>query len=321
MKKQLLIAAVAATMTSAAIADISITGSAKANYLNTDSKVIANNSNTFSSEINLGIKGTNGGSGVVVNLQSKNQADQADGTATSRGFDIQDSYVTSSIADVAVQMGSWRGAHNLLEDGDTTTANRFKATTTIAGVTVTYEDGSSTAAKGESIKLAGEVSGISVSHKMYNNGSGVDETDTSVSGSLGGVNVAYRTIDSDTNASDKDSLEVSYEMNGVTLTYAEFGSDSANTSNITSDGSLGDINAVDAQGFMVSTAMAGNTIKLRTVDTKVGAHTNGENTINSIIVTRPLASGATFEATYTDTDLTGTGEDKTTLDLELAVKF
>jgi len=314
MKKQLLIAAVAATMTSAAIADISITGSAKANYLNTDSKVIANNSNTFSSEINLGIKGTNGGSGVVVNLQSKNSADDDD-------FDVQDSYVTSSIADVAVQMGSWRGAHNLLEDGDATTANRFKATTTIAGVTVTYEDGSSTAAKGESIKLAGEVSGISVSHKMYNNGSGVDETDTSVSGSLGGVNVAYRTIDSDTNASDKDSLEVSYEMNGVTLTYAEFGSDSANTSNITSDGSLGDIDAVDAQGFMVSTAMAGNTIKLRTVDTKVGAHTNGENTINSIIVTRPLASGATFEATYTDTDLTGTGEDKTTLDLELAVKF
>jgi len=314
MKKQLLIAAVAATMTSAAIADISITGSAKANYLNTDSKVIANNSNTFSSEINLGIKGTNGGSGVVVNLQSKNSADDDD-------FDVQDSYVTSSIADVAVQMGSWRGAHNLLEDGDTTTANRFKATTTIAGVTVTYEDGSSTAAKGESIKLAGEVSGISVSHKMYNNGSGVDETDTSVSGSLGGVNVAYRTIDSDTNASDKDSLEVSYEMNGVTLTYAEFGSDSANTSDITSDGSLGDIDAVDAQGFMVSTAMAGNTIKLRTVDTKVGAHTNGENTINSIIVTRPLASGATFEATYTDTDLTGTGEDKTTLDLELAVKF
>ena len=314
MKKQLLIAAVAATMTSAAIADISITGSAKANYLNTDSKVIANNSNTFSSEINLGIKGTNGGSGVVVNLQSKNSADDDD-------FDVQDSYVTSSIADVAVQMGSWRGAHNLLEDGDATTANRFKATTTIAGVTVTYEDGSSTTTKGESIKLAGEVSGISVSHKMYNNGSGVDETDTSVSGSLGGVNVAYRTIDSDTNASDKDSLEVSYEMNGVTLTYAEFGSDSANTSNITSDGSLGDIDAVDAQGFMVSTAMAGNTIKLRTVDTKVGAHTNGENTINSIIVTRPLASGATFEATYTDTDLTGTGEDKTTLDLELAVKF
>ena len=314
MKKQLLIAAVAATMTSAAMADISITGSAKANYLNTDSKVIANNSNTFSSEINLGIKGTNGGSGVVVNLQSKNSADND-------GFDVQDSYVTSSIADVAVQMGSWRGAHNLLEDGDATTANRFKATTTIAGVTVTYEDGSSTTAKGESIKLAGEVSGISVSHKMYNNGSGVDETDTSVSGSLGGVNVAYRTIDSDTNASDKDSLEVSYEMNGVTLTYAEFGSDSANTSDITSDGSLGDIDAVDAQGFMVSTAMAGNTIKLRTVDTKVGAHTNGENTINSIIVTRPLASGATFEATYTDTDLTGTGEDKTTLDLELAVKF
>nr|MCH9711184.1 hypothetical protein [Pseudomonadota bacterium] len=114
MKKQLLIAAVAATMTSAAMADISITGSAKANYLNTDSTVANNDGNDFSTEINLGIKGTNGGSGVVINFESK---DSGDGAA----FDIEDSYVTSSVAGVGIQAGSWRGSHNLLEDGDDTT--------------------------------------------------------------------------------------------------------------------------------------------------------------------------------------------------------
>ena len=40
------------------------------------------------------------------------------------------------------------------------------------------------------------------------------------------------------------------------------------------------------------------------------------------MVTRPLASGATFEATYTDlTDAYSTTTDFTKLDLELAVKF
>jgi len=320
MKKQLLIAAVAATMTSVAMADISITGSAKANYLNTDSATEASDTNTFSSEINLGIKGTNGGSGVVVNLQSKNQADQADGTATSRGFDIQDSYITSSVADVNVQVGSWRGSHNLLEDGDTTTANKFKASSTIAGVTVTYEDGSATAAAGESLKLAGEVSGVALSHKMSNNGSGVDTTDTSVSGTIAGVSMAYRSIEVDGANNDKESFQISTEMNGITATYAAIDSEGTGTA-ITSDGYLGDISAYKADGFGISTAVAGNTVAIKSISKKVLSMTAVDTDVTQVVVTRPLASGATFEATYTDTDnVTGTADTKV-LDLELAVKF
>jgi len=313
MKKQLLIAAVAASMTSVAMADISIAGSAKMNYLNTDSTTIANNANTFSTEINLGITGKSGDTSVVVNLQTANQADND-------VFDIQDSYMSSSVAGVAVKAGNWRGGNNLLEDGDATGLGKFEATYAISGVTVTYTDQTG-AANGESIKFAGEVAGVAVSHKMFNDGAAVDTTDTSVSGSFGGVNVAYRSIDSDTNTSDKDSLEISTEVQGMTLTYAQFDTDAATTASVTSNGALGDIDGVEAAGFSIATTIAGNAVKFRTVDTKVGAHTNGDNTINTVIVTRALASGATFEATYTDTDLTGAGEDTKKLDLELSVSF
>jgi uncharacterized GH25 family protein len=43
MKKQLLIAAVAATMSTAAMAHVSITGYAKFEYLNTETSTVSNN--------------------------------------------------------------------------------------------------------------------------------------------------------------------------------------------------------------------------------------------------------------------------------------
>jgi len=308
MKKQLLIAAVAASMTSVAMADISISGSAKANYLNTDSTTAANDGNDFSTEINVSLTGKTGDTSVVVDLQNKNSL---------TGMTIKNSYVASNIGGVAVKMGNWRGGNNLLEDGDTTGIGKFEASYTMSGVTATYTDQTDA---NETIKFSGEIAGVAVSHKMYSLNA-IDTTDTSVSGSFGGVNVAYRSIDSDTNTSDKDSLEVSTEVQGMTLTYGSWDTDSATTDNVTSNGSMGDIDGVEGAGFSIATTVAGNSIKLRTVDTKLDAHTNGDNTTNTFIVTRALASGATFEATYTDTDLTGAGEDTKKLDLELAVSF
>ena len=69
MKKQLLIAAVAATMGTAAIADISITGSAKVNYTQTDNALsTSQDTDTFSNEMDLKVKGTNGDTAVVINF-------------------------------------------------------------------------------------------------------------------------------------------------------------------------------------------------------------------------------------------------------------
>jgi len=62
MKKQLLIAAVAATMGTAAMADISISGNGKYVYTNTDISTgeAATTANAGTTEINLAIDGKNG---------------------------------------------------------------------------------------------------------------------------------------------------------------------------------------------------------------------------------------------------------------------
>jgi hypothetical protein len=155
---------------------------------------------------------------------------------------------------------------------------------------------------------------------MYNNGAGVDTTDTSVSTTLQGVSIAYRAINTDGANNDIDSLEVSGDAAGVTFTYASIDSEGTGTS-ITSDGFLGDIAAYEADGFGIKTVVAGNTIQVKSISSKIASATAVDTDVTKFVVTRALASGATFEATYTDTDnVTGTADTKV-LDLELAVKF
>jgi len=310
MKKQLLIAAVAASMTSVAMADISISGSTKINYTNTDSATEVLDLNAFASEINLGLVGTSGDTTVNVNLQTKNSADNA-------GFDIQDAYVTTSVGDFTIKTGSIRGSHNLLEDGDATSANKFKVSTTVAGVGISYEHN---AGGQEKIGFSGEVSGVALAHKMYNDGAGVDTTDTSVSTTLQGVSIAYRTINTDGANNDIDSLEVSGDAAGVTFTYASIDSEGTGTT-ITSDGFLGDLDSMEADGFGIKTVVAGNTVQIKSISHRASAGAV-DTDVTKFVVTRALASGATFEATYSDTDAAaGATSDSKVLDLELAVSF
>jgi len=68
MKKQIVAAAVAATMSAVALADISITGAAKVNYTNVDVAGSTPDTNKFTQETDLKIKGKNGDTEVVINL-------------------------------------------------------------------------------------------------------------------------------------------------------------------------------------------------------------------------------------------------------------
>ena len=70
MKKQLLIAAVAATMTSAAMADISISGDAKFEYQNVEATGNTTNTNRTNTEVNLKLRGKSGDTSVVVDVAS-----------------------------------------------------------------------------------------------------------------------------------------------------------------------------------------------------------------------------------------------------------
>jgi len=313
MKKQLLIAAVAATMTTVSMADISITGGAKINYTNTDYELATkNDANAFNHDIDLKIVGQSGATKVVVVM--------ADETAeTDSAFDLEDRYVSSSVGDVNVKVGTWDNGNDFVS-ASARSAGKFSANTTVGGVKITYDAAN---ASDEAVTVSGSMSGVNASYKQETAGEEIKLSTT-----VQGISLAYHADNSDTANSDTSSIEVSGEVSGVTVSYAQANADSGAT--IEGDTWMGDFEGAsdaydltadqDVTAIKVSTAVAGNTVSFTRTDID---GVTGENTeINKFMVTRPLASGATFEATYTDlTDAYSTTTDFTKLDLELAVKF
>jgi hypothetical protein len=172
----------------------------------------------------------------------------------------------------------------------------------MGGVTATYE---ATAASHD-LTLAGSVAGVSLKHKMKQN----DDSETWVSGSMSGVNLAWNQEHTDATSKNDTAITVSTEFNGVTATYVKI---DAESTSVVSDGYVGKFAlttaGTTASAFGLSTSVAGNTVTFKKIDIN-----NVDST--KVIITRALASGATFEAVYTDND---TAAD--VLDLELAVKF
>ena len=319
MKKQLLIAAVAATMATVSIADVSITGGAKINFTNTDT-TNDDSVNQFNHDIDFTLAGKNGDTSVSVTVANETTGAT---TTTDTKFDVENAYVASKVMGANVKVGQWAGADSNMANG-TRSAGKFSADMTFSGVKVQFED-QSTGSK--SITLSGSVAGVAVSHEMFQN----DDTDTTVSGSFGGVNAKYRSIqdDSDSTNGDKRSFALSTEVNGITLSYNDV--DVKGTGQTSSDDWFGTFGGTctttselatcfnEASGFGVSTALAGNTVTLKSYDIKE-ISTATDDSYTKVVVNRPLAGGATFEMTYTDKD-DAAGTDVETLDLELAVKF
>ena len=308
MKKQLLIAAVAATMTSVAFADISITGGSKINWTSTETTG-ANNSAAFKHDVDFTLVGKSGDTTVSATVSNANSAATVASTMTAENV-----FMTTKVMGANLKAGQWSGSDSNLSNGSRS-AGKFSANYTVSGVKVTYEDST---AGSNSVALSGSVAGVAVSHKVLQN----DNTDTSVSGSFGGVTGKYRSVDVDTataNATDKTSLVLSTEVQGMTLTYAQVDVDGTGVTS--SDDFFGTHASLNqAEGFSAKTSMAGNTVTVKSYDVKP-ASTNADDSYTKFIVTRPLASGATFELTYTDKDAGDARVDTTTLDLELAVKF
>jgi len=328
MKKQLLIAAVAATMTSAAIADISITGGAKVNYTYTDYDLATTTDvNKFQHDIDLKVVGQSGATKVVV-VMANETADGAN-KGTAQGFDLEDRYVSSSIADVNVKVGSWDNGDDFVS-ASARADGKFSASTTISGVKVTYDasgtSGADTTAasnvSSETVTVAGSMGGVNASYKQETAGEEIKLSTT-----VAGVSLAYHADNSDDANSDRSSIEVSGEVSGVKLAYVQIDADS--DAKIEGDSWAGDFEGntgayalakdQDVTAVKVSTSMAGNTVAF--TRTEVDGVASADTSFNKLTVTRPLASGATFEMTYTTIEDDVTANDADTLDLELAVKF
>jgi len=349
MKKQVIAAAVAATMSAVAVADISITGSGKANYTYTDNGGSTADTNAVSHEFDLHVVGKSGDTSVVMNIENTTSNNStiaaSDITVVNTNTDIvsaeagstvtvltsvsatqaaqsqtdelnvKNAYMTTKVGDVNIKFGDYYGSDYMLGNAGLS-EGKLGIDTTIGGVKLQYESQpESTSRDNESVTISGSINGIALSHEMWN---GKDES--SVIGKVGPVSVEYRTISNDTAGQDKDSLVVSADVQGIELTYAEI---DAGTGGTTTDAFFGEFgtasDVMDADGYGIKTSLAGNTVNLKSYEVKNTSSATTDYT--KVIVTRPLASGATFEFTYTDKDTGTTSTSSETMDFELAVKF
>ena len=297
MKKQLLIAAVAATMASVSMADVSISGGATANI-----NSVSGSDTTYASDIDLKIVGKAGATTATVDLEFLTSSEGTVTTATDTGATagsltnfVKNAYISTNVGGANIKVGDWYGSDSLLGNGSNDNTEGLSVDYTMSGVKVQYEaQGAS-----DSVTISGTVGGVAISHEIFD-----AKTDTKFSGSAAGVAITYRKIDADANDDDQSSLEVSTEVSGVTVSYAKVDNNAAKSS----DAFFGDVTITDATGFALSTSVAGNKVTFKSLDM------DNVDT-NKVIVSRPMAGG-TFEATFADTD----GK-PSSVDLELKVSF
>ena len=327
MKKQLLIAAVAATMTSAAMADISISGDAKFEYQNVEATGVAINVNQTNTEVNLKLRGKSGDTTVVMDIAANGGAAAA--AAGQGGTVVEDMYLTTKVGDVTVKAGNYAtGTSSILGeiDNGSRSNNKVTLTTTLGGATVYVGNaGSSAASTGfttiNNNMFAGvkmDVAGVTVQAKKVS-----DTVDAfGVSGDMSGV--GFRLEQKQGTGSNTDVVfgNVTTDVNGISLGYAWIDADAngligEDDSAIfaVENASSGDSNSQ----FTASTSVQGNkvTLKAGTIGFKAATL---DRDYTQVTVSRALASGATATVTYTDKD-TADAEDSQTFEAELSVKF
>ena len=319
MKKQLLIAAVAATMTSAAMADISISGNAKFEYQNVEATGVAINVNQTNTEVNLKLRGQSGDTSVVVDVAS-------DGNSA---LVVEDQYLTTKVGDVTVKAGNHTtGTSSILGEIDEggRSNNKVTLSTTLGGAKVYVGNGgSSTGSTGfttiNNNMFAGismDVAGVTVQAKKVND----TEDAFGVSGDMSGV--AFRLEQKQGTGSNTDVVfgNVTTDVNGISLGYAWIDADADALIDETDSAIFAVENAGSGDSnsqFTASTSVQGNkvTLKAGTVGFKAATL---DRDYTQVTVSRPLASGATATVTYTDKD-TADATDSQTFEAELSVKF
>ncbi|MCS5550473.1 MAG: hypothetical protein NZ811_03040 [Gammaproteobacteria bacterium] len=279
--KQLLIAAAVASMSLNAMADVSISGEAKINSKSGDHWM----------STDLTITGKSGDTSVVaqIGVDNNNAVEQL--------------YMTSKVAGIDVKAGKWNRKKSELYTRSYGLERRIQASTSFGGIKLTYQDFSGSG--GTNVAVASLIGGVKVMHKVKDT-----STETKVSSSVGGIDVAYHEKGFDAGFID-DSITVKTSIQGVELTYVDTSSDSGTSM----DGFFGKHHSgvTEANGVGISTSIAGNKLTFKMMDMIVDGVDDNKD---KLILTRKLSSGATFEATYVDSK-----SNENSLDLELAVKF
>ena len=324
MKKQLLIAAVAATMGTAAMADVSITGDAKFEYFNTETATAS--TNKTNTEMNLSVKGKNGDTAVVINVEVNGHGDDQ--------IDIEDMYMTTKIGDVTVKGGDYAtGTSAIL--GEIDNGGRANDKVTISGSNggVSWYAGNS-GTSGGSTQIDGnmfvgasmDVAGWKVQAK--HNSATVDSF--GISGDVAGLGIRLEQKNDTAANGDVTFGNLAYSTNGIDLGYAWIDADKAGkvteddssifAVEMATDGGVAIATATGITQVSAKTSVAGNSVTVKSGSVEKGISAAADLDFMQVAVSRPLASGATLAATYTDKDDSAT-TDTQILELDLSVKF
>jgi len=337
MKKQLIAAAVAASMSAVAMADVSITGNANYEYFHkTDGGASGDaTSNYGDTEVNISIKGKSGDTSVVANLE----IDEHGTAAAATGIDVEDLYISTKIGDVSVKAGDYASGTTALggeiDEGGRAT-NKVALSTKVGPATVGYATASASASDstfnndGSSVSLSMPIAGMNLSIKEESD----SYTLVGLSGTQGGVNFRLENKDSDSANSDVFFYQVGTKMGDLNVSIEGIDADAALL--VKEDDSaifaqeMGSSNAGKAgvdgvQQITLGTSIDGTAVKLRAGSLK-GISGKQDADFMRVEASRPLASGATLTVSYDDYDDTnvatsGTMYDTQLVEIDLAVKF
>jgi len=273
-------------------------------------------------------------------------------------FAVKNAYMNTSVGGMNLKVGTWYNGDSNLNNA-TQQKPRAELSTSVGGASVKFAAEPSATNPLYEMHLGADLAGVKVNYEQENSLNDNHKI-LSVGGSLAGVDFSFtdsrsdnvkglrletadaaaplttqvgnNTIDSDANK--EQNFTISTNVGGMKVEYHNMKSD-AGTSSDGFFGTFSEAALLKADGFGVTTSLAGNTVQVRNYKTLVEQDGTGigpgsvladladaddivaakEARNTKIIVTRPLASGATAEFTYV------TGDSPTVMDLEFRMKF
>jgi len=317
MKKQLLIAAVAATMASASMADISIKGSANVKWMGNDA-----GASEMKNNMDIDVTGKAGSTAVHAHLDVDD--------AKNNTIVVDKLYMTTSVGGINVKAGDWSSCTGMVEGikACSTTDDAIALSTTVGGFTVAASGSGDTATVGTYV-VKGKIGGMDVALREDRDTS----TNIAVKGDISGVGFYLENMNRDAADSDATLIAAHTSVAGGTLSVASYEADATGSSLNTGDirplgtslvgdfhtavaGSLAGVEDIKGIGF--NTDVQGNNVNITHFDYDTAAATDMNGT--DIVVTRDLASGATLTANYGTMDTSKT-TDVTVYGAKLSVKF
>lgn len=321
--KKIMIAAVAATMASVSMADISIKGDAYVTYADKnigDKTSGISDDNKQGARVNLFVTGKTGATSVVLHLRNDGTSNKDRGAGGENGLKVKQQFITTKIGPISVKAGDFYGTVGLGAWSKGAPKNDALSLSTQAGaVKLGFFTSGVNDNSGSNVSASGKIAGAAV--KVIHNPD--SWTNFSVKGTFNGILVAAEKHDSKKKNTDVSVIHVGGKVDGVKWDVAQLKNGSAITkgnAKFTPLGSMligtaiNDTAAADVgnfskiTGISASTNIAGNTVKGIFSKNTLGQ----TNTLTGLelIVSRKIAGG---ELTANLGKISGSSKKKTDL--------